>query len=241
MTEGETKSRVKFFTSPPHECGYLPARDSVTMFADPRTSPDTKMYTSLSAQGFRRSGAHIYRPHCGTCESCVAVRVVVKEFRPNRNHRRTLATNADLTVRRMPARFNAEHFRLYQSYMKARHPDSLINASDPQGYIEFLTCRWCETSFYEFRKQDELLAVAVVDRLSDSISSVYTFYSPHHDDRSLGRFAILKQITWASSENLPWVYLGYWIRNCRKMSYKDEYQPLEYYYAGNWSRNRAER
>lgn len=207
------------------------------MFADPRVTPDTKMYTNLSAQGFRRSGTHIYRPHCDICKSCVAVRVVVNEFRPNRSHRRTLALNADLNVKRAPARFNAEHFRLFQAYLEARHPNTLTNTGDPRGYMEFLTCKWCETDFYEFRKQNELVAVAVVDRLTDSISSVYTFFSPQHFDRSLGRFAILKQIAWADSENLAWVYLGYWIKNCRKMSYKKEYQPLEYYHAGNWTRS----
>ena len=236
VTEPPAASRIGFFTSPPHECGYLPARNAVTMFADPRLNLNAEAYTWLSAHGFRRSGAHVYRPHCGICTACIAVRVAVEEFRPRRIHRRTLAANADITIERGPARFDPEHFQLYETYLKARHPDSQMDSTNPSAYMSFLTCQWCETDFYEFRRKDELLAVAVVDRLGDGLSSVYTFFSPEHEHRSLGRFAILKQIEWARSASLPWVYLGYWIKGCRKMSYKDEYEPLEYYRGGTWTR-----
>ena len=41
----------------------------------------------------------------------------------------------------------------------------------------------------------------------------------------------------AAALGLPWVYLGYWIRSCRKMSYKHEYAPLEFYLNGEWTRD----
>ena len=47
---------------------------------------------------------------------------------------------------------------------------------------------------------------------------------------------MLKQIEWARTAGLPWVYLGYWIGECRKMRYKNEYAPLEYFLDGRWSR-----
>jgi len=237
VTEPPTARRLGFFTSPPHECGYLPARDAVTMFTDPRLNLNIEAYTWLSAHGFRRSGAHVYRPHCGSCNACIAVRVAVDEFKPRRIHQRTIVANQDLGIKHRPACFDPEHFRLYESYLTARHPDSRMDSSSPSAYMSFLTAYWCETDFYEFRRKDELLAVAVVDKLGDGLSSVYTFFSPDHQNRSLGRFAILKQIEWARAANLPWVYLGYWIKACGKMSYKDEYAPLEYYRGGHWTRD----
>lgn len=237
MTESPSGPRLGFFTSPPHECGYLPDRNAVTMFADPRLNLNAEAYTWLSAHGFRRSGTHVYRPHCGACTACVAVRIPVEEFTLRRVHRRTLAANADLRIERQPARFEAEHFALYEQYLNARHPDSQMDSTSPGAYMSFLTAPWCDTDFHEFRAGSELVAVAVVDRLSDGLSSVYTFFSPAHAARSLGRYAILRQVEWAREAGLPYVYLGYWIRDCRKMSYKNEYRPLEYYRGGAWTRN----
>lgn len=237
MTEPPNSPRLGFFTSPPHECGYLAGRNAVTLFADPRIPLNSPAYSWLSAHGFRRSGSHVYRPHCGSCSACVAVRVVVDEFTPTRAQRRTLARNQSIEIRQRPARFEQEHFRLYEAYLKARHPDSQIDSTNPSAYMSFLTANWSDTSFYEFRDNGSLLAVAVVDHLVDGLSAVYTFFSPQHAGRSLGRFAVLKQIEWAASAGLPWVYLGYWIHECRKMSYKREYAPLEFFRRGSWQRD----
>lgn len=236
MNDGRGAPRLGFFTSPPHECGYLPDRDAVTLFADPRVPQTVATYTWLSAHGFRRSGTHVYRPHCGSCNACVAVRIPVAEFEPRRLHRRTLARNAAVTVERRPARFEREHFALYERYLRARHPDSQMDPGNPGAYMSFLAAPWCDTSFYEFREGGTLLAVAVVDHLDDGLSAVYTFFAPELAPRSLGRYAILCQVEWARAAGLPWLYLGYWIESCRKMAYKREYEPLEYFRDGRWSR-----
>lgn len=237
MTEPPNAPRLGFFTSPPHECGYLPQREAVTMFADPRINLSVDAYTWLSAHGFRRSGTHVYRPHCAACSACIPVRIAVPEFAPNRAQRRTLTRNTDVEFHARAPRFEREHFHLYERYLKARHPDSHMDSTNPNAYMSFLTALWCDTTFYEFRCGDELLAVAVVDRLGDGLSSVYTFFAPGQAERSLGRLAVLKQVEWAAAMGLPWVYLGYWIRDCRKMAYKDEYAPLEFYINGEWRRN----
>lgn len=236
MTEPPLAPRLGFFTSPPHDCGYLSGRQAVTMFADPRIPLTPDAYTWLSAHGFRRSGTHVYRPHCGSCTACIAVRVAVDEFTPSRAQRRTLARNADIEVVRRPPRFEHEHFRLYETYLRSRHPDTQMDPTSPGAYMSFLAAGWCDTSFYEFRAAGRLLAVAVVDHLKDGLSAVYTFFAPDQPERSLGRYAVLQQIAWAREAGLPWVYLGYWIAECRKMSYKREYAPLEFFRAGGWQR-----
>ena len=235
MTEPPSQPNLGFFTSPPHACGYLPGRNATTMFADPRIPLSPDAYSWLSAHGFRRSGTHVYRPLCTNCSACVAVRVAVDDFRPRRQQRRTLARNADLKICQRSPRYELEHFQLYERYLNSRHADSQMEASDPSAYMSFLTAAWCETSFYEFRLAERLLAVAVVDRLGDALSSVYTFFSPDYPARSLGRLAILKQIEWARESGLRWLYLGYWIEDCRKMNYKNEYAPLEYFRGGRWA------
>ena len=231
-----SSSSVGFFLTPPHKCGYLADRNAVTIFLDPRRRPNTRLYTGLSEHGFRRSGDHVYRPQCPECQACIPVRVPVAEFTATRAQRRTLRRNADVKVIPKAPVFNQEHFALYSRYITARHAGGSMENPEPQGYLEFLTASWADSVFYEFRADATLLAVAVVDHLDDGLSAVYTFFDPEATQRSLGRLAILKQIELAHTLQLKWVYLGYWIAECQKMSYKTEYSPLEYFRAGVWSR-----
>lgn len=104
----------------------------------------------------------------------------------------------------------------------------------PESYMDFLTASWADTRFCEMRLDDKLLAVAIIDEIGDALSSVYTFFDPDYANRSLGKFAILYSIEDARKKGLAWVYLGYWIAECRKMKYKNEYQPMEYFIDGKW-------
>jgi len=79
-----------------------------------------------------------------------------------------------------------------------------------------------------------LLAVAVTDVTPQGLSAVYTFFDPDQAHRGLGTFAILQQIAWAQREQLPHLYLGYWIRDHRKMDYKRRFRPLEAYDGRRW-------
>ncbi|MEJ2761202.1 MAG: arginyltransferase [Gammaproteobacteria bacterium] len=226
--------KLCFFATPPHDCNYLPGREATTLFADPRFPKNTRLYTALSDCGFRRSGEHLYVPHCSSCASCIPVRIPVREFIPNRNQKRNWKGNLDLTVTALPPEFNRDHFRLYERYLSHRHAGGGMENPTPETYMEFLTSTWADTIFYEMRRDQELLGVTVADQLDDALSAVYTFYDPAQHRRSLGRFAILFLIEKAREQGLEWVYLGYWIERCRKMNYKNEYQPLEYYSDNRW-------
>jgi arginine-tRNA-protein transferase len=63
---------------------------------------------------------------------------------------------------------------------------------------------------------------------------VYTFFDSDYDSRSLGHFAILTQINAARARDLDYLYLGYWIKDCDKMSYKRRYKPLEGFIEDHW-------
>jgi len=234
VTKPPRSQPLGFFTTPPHDCGYLADRSAVTLFVDPRMRPDMATYTLLSEHGFRRSGGHIYRPKCPSCTACVPIRLPVDEFRPRRNHRRNIRLNDDITVHAREPAFDPLHFRLYHRYITARHAGGGMENPDPDTYMDFLTANWATTTFYEFRLNTELLAVAVVDQLDDGLSAVYTFFDPGQAARGLGRFAILKEIELAQAMKLKWLYLGYWIADCRKMAYKKEFLPHQYYVHGNW-------
>ncbi len=234
MTQPPRSQPLGFFTTPPHDCGYLAGRRAVTLFVDPRMRPDRATYTLLSEHGFRRSGGHIYRPKCGSCDACVPIRLPVADFELRRAQRRNLRLNSDITVKACEAVYDASHFNLYRRYMTARHKGGGMENADPDTYMDFLSTSWATTTFYEFRSGAELLAIAVTDRLNDGLSAVYTFFDPSYANRGLGRYAILKEIEIARALGLKWLYLGYWIEDCRKMSYKTEFRPYHCYVNGSW-------
>ncbi|MGQ0658333.1 MAG: arginyltransferase [Chromatiales bacterium] len=236
MNRAATPTPLHFYTTPPHGCSYLPGRQAVTLFADPGMPKNDTVYALLSGHGFRRSGEHLYRPHCHACRACVAVRLSVQEFIPRRHQRRAWEMNADLEVLATPPAYRSEHFELYRQYLAGRHPGGGMDHPNPQQYLEFLTSSWTTTLFYEMRLRGRLVAVAVVDQLGDALSAVYTFYDPQLQERSLGKFAVLYEIETARTHGLRWLYLGYWIAACRKMNYKIDFQPLEYFWEGSWTR-----
>jgi leucyl-tRNA---protein transferase len=88
----------------------------------------------------------------------------------------------------------------------------------------------------EFSLAGEVVMVALVDKLMDGLSAVYTYFDPDLEKRGLGTFGILTQIRLAQEIGLPYVYLGYWIAACNKMTYKRAYRPLEGLRDGRWQR-----
>jgi leucyl-tRNA---protein transferase len=227
-------NRLYLLSTPLHPCSYLPHRQATKIFIDTSHLKTMDVYNTLSKHGFRRSGNELYRPHCADCEECLPVRVPVQHFTPRRSQRRTWQRNQDLTVTAKPSDFQLEHFQLYCRYLASRHPGSDMENPTKNDYIDFFNSQWATTRFYEFRLARQLMAVAVVDHLKDGLSAVYTFFDPRWSARSLGVYAVLWEIEEAKRLNKEWLYLGYWVSGCRKMSYKMEYQPLEVFYNGKW-------
>lgn len=231
---------IAFFASTPHDCSYLPGQSAVTVFADPDAAMTMDVYNRLAEQGFRRSGKHVYIPRCQQCQACIPARIPVADFQPNRNQRRTQRyfqnQGIELTVANTTPVFRREHFLLYRRYLNARHAGAGMDNPAPNNYIDFLISPWTTTEFVEFRDQQRLLAVAVVDVLSHGLSCVYTFFEPDFDQISLGRYVLLWQIEETRHRGLDWLFLGFWIKDCKKMFYKQEYRPIELLQNGRWQR-----
>ncbi|WP_447591397.1 arginyltransferase [Aquipseudomonas campi] len=227
-------ARLKFYATQPHPCSYLPDEQATTLFLDPSQPMDVQVYAELSEMGFRRSGDHLYRPHCQRCTACVPARIPAAQFIPTRQQKRILKRNADISVAAAQPAFNEEYYALYARYIEQRHADGDMHPPSRDQFSTFLIRDLPFSRFYEFRVSGRLLAVAVTDVLPNGLSAVYTFYDPDEERRSLGRFAILWQIAEAERLGLEAVYLGYWIKNCRKMSYKTQYRPIELFVNQRW-------
>lgn len=222
-----------------HPCSYLDGLQARTLFVDPATRLDEATYQRLVDQGFRRSGAHVYRPACRDCARCIPVRLPVRDFAPNRSQRRTWQRNApDIAVSDGPAAFREEQFDLYRRYLSARHADgAMAEEASEESYRRFLVEPWGGTTrFIELRLGKRLVGVAVTDVLERGLSAVYTFFDPQLGARALGTFGVLTQIQAARRLGHPYLYLGYWIAASRKMAYKERFRPIEAWDGQHWRR-----
>ena len=228
--------KIRLYLTEPHPCSYPPDRQATTAFVDPRVEVDAELYNRLSDMGFRRSGRYVYTPRCASCKACIPIRIDAAAFTPNRVQRKCLNRNRDLTVALVDNVDLDEHYPLYERYISLRHSEGDMYPPSRAQYQDFIGRPWHSTSFLELRHRGRLLGCAVTDWLRNGLSAIYTHFDPAEERRSLGTFAILKQIETVLAQGKRYVYLGFWIRDSAKMNYKIRYRPAELFVNDAWLR-----
>lgn len=217
-----------------HPCSYLDGESAQSIFVNPAYPMTTAVYSRLIEQGFRRSGDDVYKPGCPICSACMPTRLPVNRFNPSRNQKRCLKNNQNTQAILKPPIFEQAHYDMFLRYQAARHDSGDMANSSSVQYIDFLSSSWCDTQFIEFSISGALAAVAVIDRLDNALSAVYTFFEPELSSYSLGTYAVLWQIERALHEKREFVYLGFWIKECKKMAYKNQFQPMQVLVNNQW-------
>lgn len=225
-----------FFTTAPMPCPYIDGRMERKIVTELVGPEARRLHDTLSRAGFRRSHSIAYAPACPGCSACVPVRVGVAAFRRKKSFKRTWNANQDLTAMVVPARATAEQYRLFAAYQESRHAGSDMALMGFYDYRAMVEDSPIDTALVEFRDgHGRLIAVCLMDRMDDGLSAVYSFFDPQEDRHGLGTFMILWLVEESRRLDLPYVYLGYWIRDSRKMSYKIRFQPLEGFTPDGWN------
>ena len=236
-------------------CVYRPGQTERRLFfqftssASDTIAPDQyALYARLIAGGFRRAGMVTYRPACPSCTACVPVRIPVDRFKPSRGQQRILARpEIKNLVRQQAPNVRDDHYQLFCAYLQARHPESEMNAINRMEFTYMAQQSPAETHMYEWRDPDGVLRAACItdyisghisgDQLSGEdfgLSAVYSFFDPALARLSLGSFMIMDLVRAAAEQNLPYVYLGYWVSMSPKMAYKANFRPLQCLKATGW-------
>lgn len=227
-------SALQFYLTASYSCSYLADHEARSQVATPSFLISTPIYSELVRQGFRRSGTFTYRPLCDGCIACVPVRVDVNAFSPNRTQRRAWKKHQQLQATLHLLEDKQEYFELYQRYQNARHLDGGMSNDNHDQYQKFLLQSHVDSMLVAFREEGVLRMVSIVDALDDGLSSVYTFFDPDLRQASFGTYNVLWQIELCRQLQLPYLYLGYWIKASRKMAYKSNYKPLQGLVQGTW-------
>ncbi|WP_428772802.1 arginyltransferase [Vibrio sp.] len=201
-----------------HPCSYLADRhERVAVALDPQMH-NSANYEILLANGFRRSGDMIYKPHCDSCSACQALRVSIADIALSKSQKRLLSKSRHLSWQLKPE-LDSDWFALYSRYINARHQNGSMYPPKKDEFYQFSHCNWLNTQFLHIYDQQTLVAVAVTDVMEHSASAFYTFYDPDIP-LSLGTLAVLFQLEYCREHSKHWLYLGYQIDECPAMNYK---------------------
>jgi leucyl-tRNA---protein transferase len=234
---------LQFYATAPYSCSYLSDRVARSQVATPAHLINADLYGELVSNGFRRSGMYTYRPYCDGCKACTACRVNIQQFAPKRYQKRAFKKHQGLQAKVGHLAYIQEHYELYMSYQKDRHAGGGMDNDNQDQYQQFLLQSKVNTRLVEFRdgpndpEPGKLRIVSIIDIIQDGLSSVYTFFDTSVENASYGTYCIMWQLEQAKKLNLPYLYLGYLIKESPTMAYKSEFEPLEILVDDHWQLN----
>jgi arginine-tRNA-protein transferase len=207
-------------------CPYLPGRKKQIKYFL-ASDLDESEISFLLAKGWRKFGVYFFQPSCPDCQECIPVRVISDEFKPSKSQRRNLKKNSDIDVVFGPLKYSERAFEIYKDHSSQRFSQE----SNLEEFISGFFSPSTPSLQSEYYLDGKLIGLGFLDKGEDCLSSVYFIYDTKFSHLGLGTFSILKEIEQTSSLGLKYYFLGYYVQECRRMAYKNNFRPREHY---NW-------
>ncbi len=225
--------------SDPTACPYgYPNAHRIRYFLANRCASDA--YEAALAAGWRRSGLAFYKNACDRCASCVPIRIDARSLSLTKGQRRCARRNEDVSVTLGRPEYRDEDYALFRDYLRARHPEE-AGRFNPDEYRAAYIHSPLESALARYRTADgRIIAIGFLDLLPNGVSSVYFAFDPGESARSLGTFSVIAECSLLKTLGKRWYYLGFWVKDCAKMSYKNKYSPHELAEDGSWNPQRKE-
>jgi arginine-tRNA-protein transferase len=177
----------------------------------------------LLDKGWRHFSSFFFRPDCPSCQACEPVKIDAFQLKPSASQQRVLKKNADVEFCTVPLRYKDEYYRLWEHHSRVRFGTS----QSPQDFERSFFTPVGEGFLTEYRLKGRLAGLGFCDLSDRGISSIYFVFHQDFASRSLGTFSVLRECQLARELNLPWYYLGYWIRQNPTMAYKGHFRPRQ--------------
>lgn len=192
-------------------------------------------HENLVSSGFQRRGNYLTKAFCRSCRECTPVRVRVSSSVPGRTQRKTIARNARLRVVLIPADFHPEHFDLYKQYQSGRHPTGEMAKDSIDDYAKMIKSYVGGFMAVFTAQNGQVVMVGLFELLKDAIVAHHSWFDLTQERLSLGTHNVLWLIELARKTGREFVYLGDWLRDNRKLSYKAAFSGAELLVAGVWN------
>ena len=237
-----------------YSCNYLEqatAKQQSFYWSDENGAMPSAFYQMLMDNHFRRSGRLFYRPICQQCQQCIPLRIDLNHSELSHSHKRTLKKNKHVCIEWNAPILTEEKLNLYIKYQKNRHQkytDENFTNDNTEPIVQgnckdtvrdelfhFLYDSPITTLEASYFIDETLVAIGICDITPVCLSSVYFYFDPDYHKQSLGVFSALCEMQYAQKNlHLPYYYLGYYIPQCKKMSYKALFGPHELLIGHTW-------
>ena len=229
--------KQKIFKSLPFKCSYISSKNEQRLIIKlDKGHNNQNHFDSLMKKGFRRNMDHMYFPICENCSSCISSRVKINGFSYSKSQKRNIKKNQSFLFVKKTLSKDVERYTIFKKYTENRHSDGLMKSMTFNEFLNFVNKSPVNSTLYDLvDSKNKILGSMLFDTVDHGLSAVYSFYDPEFIKNGLGTYMILKAIEMTGYLNLGYLYLGYWIKESKKMNYKASFNNLEIFENGKWN------